>query len=200
MSRTYVIYKIKSLDPTVDYCYVGSTQNFTKRKCQHKSRCNVINKNSDSKLYNTMRENGGWINFEMTPIEEYKCDTPQQAHIREQYWIENIEEQKLNSIAAFIGLEPKEYKKEYKALNKYKIAEQNKEYRAVNKDKIAEYRAVNKDKIAQQRKEYRAVNKEKFADYQKEYRAVNKEKIAQQKKEYRLKMKMLKKENSLNVL
>jgi len=102
MSRKYIIYKIKSLDPKIDYCYIGSTQNFTKRKCKHKSMCNIINSITDTKLYNTMRENGGWDNFQMTPIEEYKCDTPQQARMREQFWINNIEEKKLNSYDAFI--------------------------------------------------------------------------------------------------
>ena len=102
MSRKYIIYKIKSLDPKIDYCYIGSTQNFTKRKCKHKSMCNTINSITDTKLYNTMRENGGWDNFQMTPIEEYKCDTPQQARMREQFWINNIEEKKLNSYDAFI--------------------------------------------------------------------------------------------------
>ena len=144
MSRTYVIYKIKSLDQTIDYCYVGSTQNFIKRKSQHKCVCNVIKEKNNTKLYNTMRENGGWDNFQMTPIEEYKCDTPQQAHIREQYWIENIEKNKLNSIKAFVTKEQK--------------LEQQKEYYSANKDKIADYQ-----------KEYKAVNKEKVADYQKEY-------------------------------
>jgi len=181
MSRTYVIYKIKSLDPKIDYCYVGSTQNFTKRKSKHKSCCNVINKTSDTKLYNTMRENGGWLNIEMTPIEEYKCDTPQQAHIREQYWIENIEESKLNSRNAFISGEQKtEYHKEYKAVNKEKIVEQNKEYRAVNKDKIAElrkeYKFKNRDKIAEQNKEYYFKNRDQKAEKNKEYYFKNRDK------------------------
>ena len=43
MSRTYIIYKITSLDPKIDYCYIGSTQNFTKRKIKHKSMCKTIN-------------------------------------------------------------------------------------------------------------------------------------------------------------
>ena len=212
MSRTYVIYKIKSLDPNIDYCYIGSTQNFTKRKCYHKNRCNLINKTSDTKLYDTMKENGGWNNWEMIPIEEYLCDTPLQARMREQYWIDEIEKNKLNSIKAFVTKEQKleqqkeyysvnkEKYEEYRAVNKKKILEQNKEYYSANKDKIAEknseYRAVNKEKIA----EYKAVNKEKFAEYDKKYKAINKEKIAEKNKEYRLKMKMLKKEISLNVL
>ena len=101
MSRTYIIYMITSLDPKIDYCYIGSTQNFTKRKIKHKSMCKTINSITDTKLYNTMRENGGWDNFQMTPIEEYLCDTPQEAHMREQFWINNIEH-KMNSYDAFI--------------------------------------------------------------------------------------------------
>ena len=103
MSRTYIIYKITSLDPKIDYCYIGSTQNFTKRKIKHKSMCNnASNSITNTKLYNTMRENGGWDNFQMTPIEKYECDTPLQAHMREQIWINNIEEKKMNSYDAFI--------------------------------------------------------------------------------------------------
>ena len=125
MSRTYVIYKIKSLDQKIDYCYVGSTQNFIKRKWNHKSRCNVINKKNDNKLYNTIRENGGWDNFEMTPIEEYLCDTPLQARMREQVLIDEIEKNKLNSINAFISVEDR--------LDH--IAKQQKEYYYKNRDK-----------------------------------------------------------------
>ena len=170
MSRTYVIYKIKSLDSTIDYCYVGSTQNFIKRKWNHKSRCNTMHKKSDNKLYHTMRENGGWDNFEMTPIEEYKCDTPQQAHIREQYWIENIEEGKLNSINAFISAEDRlaqavEYIKEYRFKNRDKIAEQYKEYYFKNRDQMAkkneEYYFKNRDQIQEQKKEYYFKNRDK---------------------------------------
>ena len=103
MSRTYIIYMITSLDPKIDYCYIGSTQNFTKRKIKHKSMCNnASNSITNTKLYNTMRENGGWDNFSMTRIEEYKCDTPIQARKREQFWINNIEEKKMNSYDAFI--------------------------------------------------------------------------------------------------
>jgi len=39
-----------------------------------------------------MGKNGGWNNWEMIPIEEYLCDTPLQARMREQFWINNIEE------------------------------------------------------------------------------------------------------------
>ena len=38
-----VIYKIVCNDENVDYLYIGSTTNFTKRKNCHKSCCNNIN-------------------------------------------------------------------------------------------------------------------------------------------------------------
>ena len=136
MSRKYIIYKIKSLDPNIDYCYIGSTQNFTKRKCKHKSMCNTINSITDTKLYNTMRENGGWDNFQMTPIEEYKCDTPQQARMREQFWINNIEEKKLNSYDAFIDDKKRN-----------KIAEQIAE-------QIVDFNFKNQDLMSQKEKDY----------------------------------------------
>ena len=51
-----------------------------------------------------MRENGGWDNFEMKPIEEYKCDGSLLVRIREQFWIDKIEEKKMNSNNAFMTL------------------------------------------------------------------------------------------------
>ena len=70
-------------------------------------------------MYDTIRNNDGWDNFKMTPIEEYKCDTPLHARMSEQYWIENIQENKLNNINAFITMEQRiEQKKEYYNANK----------------------------------------------------------------------------------
>ena len=50
-----VIYKIV----TGDDVYVGSTRDFDKRFCNHKSCIYNGNKNSTSKLYETIRANGG---------------------------------------------------------------------------------------------------------------------------------------------
>ena len=51
------------------------------------------------------------------------------------------------------------YQREYRRLNKDKMAEYKKEYHQVNKEKIAEkgraYRQVNKDKIAERGRAYR---------------------------------------------
>jgi hypothetical protein len=58
----YVFYKIISISDDIDLCYVGSTANWKERQRQHKSICN--NENSklyNSKIYKTIRENGGWV-------------------------------------------------------------------------------------------------------------------------------------------
>jgi len=78
--------------------YIGSTCNFDDRKRQHKSNCS--NEKCDRynlKLYQTIREYGGWDNWAMFPIEE---EIPlQELKEREQFYIDTLESS-LNSIAA----------------------------------------------------------------------------------------------------
>ena len=82
------IYKIICNDATVKDCYVGSTSNFTKRKCYHKSTCtNIKSKNYNYKVYKKIREYGGWDNWSMVEIEKYPCKDNIEATIRERHWI-----------------------------------------------------------------------------------------------------------------
>lgn len=79
----YIIYRIS----VADYTYIGSTKDFKQRKIEHKSACSNINsKSHNCKVYQIVRENGGWENCEIIPIEEYECENNIQAHIREEYW------------------------------------------------------------------------------------------------------------------
>ena len=55
----FIIYKIVCNDLDVKYTYVGSTKDFTKRKCLHKSNSNN-EKYGHKKLYSTMKANDGW--------------------------------------------------------------------------------------------------------------------------------------------
>lgn len=47
-------------------------------------------KNKDSKLYNTIRTNGGWDNWDMIEIEKCPCNDANEAHGRERYYIEQL--------------------------------------------------------------------------------------------------------------
>ena len=173
----YNIYKICCDD--CDYVYVGSTKAFRERKAQHKRTCsNEKERNYNLKLYQTIRNNGGWDNWRMTPIEEYECENFTQARIREEYW---RQEQKadLNMRKAFVSTT--EYKKEYRQQNKDKIKEWNKDYKDKHKDELKEHYYKNRDKIAEQKKEYYELNQDKL----KEYRDQNKDKKREYDKKYR---------------
>jgi len=126
---SYYIYKI-CCDDYPDYVYVGSTKSFRQRKTQHKHDCNIGN---TKKLYNTIRENGGWENWRMVILEDCGEITLTQARIKEEE-----HRVKLNANLNMIKCkgDKKEYDKEYYENNKEKISEYNKEYYEINKEEI----------------------------------------------------------------
>jgi len=133
-----VIYKIVCNDLTVTDLYVGSTTDFRKRKCAHKSRCDNANgSHYNLKIYTIIRANGGWSNWTMVEIEKYTtCLDGNEARARERYWLELLN---ANMNMVIPSRSKKEYKiinKEYKIINKDKIKEYNKEYNKANRDKI----------------------------------------------------------------
>jgi len=144
-----VIYKIFCKDLNITDIYIGSTTDFNKRKNQHKNDCNNENyRKYNIKLYQFIRNNGGWDNFEMIIVEEYSCNSKLEAEIKERYFIEELKSN-LNCII------PTRSKKEYYQDKKKIIKEVHKEYYLNNKEKIKEvqkeyykkYYENNKDKI-----------------------------------------------------
>tara|TARA_R110000803_G_scaffold50829_1_gene105379 strand:- start:525 stop:1244 length:720 start_codon:yes stop_codon:yes gene_type:complete len=86
-----VIYKIVCDDDNITDLYVGSTTEFVKRKYQHKNACNNQNNRCyNLKLYETIRENGGWENWRMIEVEKFPCNDKRQAECREEYWRKNL--------------------------------------------------------------------------------------------------------------
>ena len=144
-----IIYKIVCNDLNITDVYVGHTTNFIKRKAQHKSICNNPNSKSyNLKIYNTIRDNGGFDNWSMIEIEKFQdCNDINEACARERYWYELLNA-KLNTYC------PGRNVKEYQEINKDKIKEYIKEYKENNKDKMQEYSKEyyenNKDKIKKQ--------------------------------------------------
>jgi len=64
----YIIYRIFN-DNFPEMTYYGSTENFDNRKYSHKSACNnPTHHNHNYKLYNFIRENGGWGEWSMKPV------------------------------------------------------------------------------------------------------------------------------------
>lgn len=82
----YVIYKLYCLDNSTNLIYVGSTSNLAVRRCNH--RCltyNVKSKTYNSSLYSTIREHGGFENWDMVIVEELKNCAKIEALKREEF-------------------------------------------------------------------------------------------------------------------
>jgi len=163
-----VIYHFVCQDEMIKCSYVGSTTNFSKRKGQHKADCtNEIGKHYHYKVYQTIRENGGWSNWEMKPLEEFPCENKTQQMIREQYWIDQLKPE-MNCKASYLeGTKSEKVNAYYKA-NTETIKEQHKIYQKINSDKIKEqkkeYREANKDQIKERKKVYREANADKIKE------------------------------------
>lgn len=85
-----VIYEICNSDRSLKY--VGSTTNLVQRRAEHKYSAN--NPNSHHyfvNLYNVIRNNGGWENWSMKPVECYPCKNKTEAEIRERYWCDQLQ-------------------------------------------------------------------------------------------------------------
>ena len=182
MSKTGYIYKLVSNDIEIKDCYVGSTQNFRTRKCDHRKVCNSINyKQHNFYVYQFIRNNNGFDNWSMIQLEEYKFNIRNELNARERHWIEQLGATLNKCIPTRTR---QEWRKEYKEINIDKLKEQGKQYRNQNKDKLKaqkkQYKDLNKDKIREQGKEYKEKNKDKI----KQYRELNKDRIKDNIKQY----------------
>jgi hypothetical protein len=122
-----VIYKIVCNDLNIKECYVGHTTDFTRRKSEHKSDCNnEKRKKYNYKVYKTIRENGGWINWTMVEIEKYPCRDENEASAKERERFE-ILNSGLNTNV------PNRSGQEYYADNREEIAIQQRQYNTTHK-------------------------------------------------------------------
>ena len=152
-----IVYKLCCKDPNITDIYIGSTTNFTRRKCAHKNVCN--NENSKSynfNVYKFIRENGKWDNWDMIQVETVNAGNKRDLEMRERYHIETLKS----------------------SLNLQIPTQTKAEYYQNNKEHIAEYRQKNKESIAYTRAEYYQNNKEHIAEYGATYYQKNKESLA----------------------
>jgi len=158
-----VIYKICCKEPSITYEYYGHTTNKTKRKQQHKATCNNENdKGYNLKVYKTIRENGGWSNWDFVVIEEYPCGNVDEARLRERYWIE-LKQPIMNSMLRPI-LTEEEKKNKYEE-NREEIIEYQKKRYEEKREELIEYQ-----------KNHHNDNREEYIDYQKKYYQETKDK------------------------
>ena len=126
---TDIVYRITNLDD--GKAYVGSTSRKVRTRIQeHRSRSKRGTNNCECRYFN-------WDNIHVEEVEvpDIVIDN---ILIRETYVIMNTKNC-INKVLPYVSEdERKEYKKQYRELNKEKIAEQCKEYREINKEKITE--------------------------------------------------------------
>jgi len=138
-------YRIVCNDLDITDCYVGHTTNFAKRKYQHKTTCNNSNDaNYNFPIYQFIRDNGGWDNWDMILIEHCKCESSLDAKKKEREYMEQLK-------ATFNRNIPSRTEKEYREDTKEKKSERMKKYREDNRDKIREsaknYYEQNKEQV-----------------------------------------------------
>ena len=97
------------------------------------------------KLYQMIRDNGGFYMFKMIEVEKYPCKDKRRAERREDEIMKELKAS-MNTIKSFLTEEERK--------------EKEKQYYETNKEKIQEYYETNKECIKEYMKQYREDNKE----------------------------------------
>jgi hypothetical protein len=128
------IYKI--ITNINDDIYIGSTcePNLGRRLSQHKTDYKYY-LNGKKGIYATSFKILETGNYDIVLIENYPCETKDQLHARERYWIENMECVNKN----IPGRTVKEYCQNYYQKNKDYMNEQKRKWVSENRDKVNAY-------------------------------------------------------------
>ena len=174
------VYKI--ISNNIPDVYIGSTcePTLAKRLAKHKDGFKRWKKDS-ANTYASSYKLLGQEHYEIILIELYPCNSKDELHKRERYYIENTP----NCVNVIIPTRTdKEYNKIYREQNKDIIKDKSKAYREANKDVLNDkhkiYYEANKDKI----KAHYDANKDVIKGKKKIYREQNKDKIKARKKAY----------------
>ena len=168
-----VIYKICCKDLEIKECYVGQTTNLVQRRNKHKSNCNnEASKRYNLKVYQFIRENGSWDNWDVIEVDKCPCLDFEEACKIERYYIETLNATLNKNI-------PARTQKEYREDNKQSIAEKKKKSYYDNIDYIKEQRKIYRDNVKdiinEKAKDYRENNRDIIKNKAKEYYKKNKE-------------------------
>ena len=191
--KDYIIYKIYCKNKEITDEYYGHTSAFRERKYMHKGSCNNEHcKGYNQEKYKIIRDNGGWDNWIMSPIEELKNCSLINAKIREQFHID-LNKSKMNQLKAYITEEQKiernkKIQKEYYEIHKEEILEKVKNYYEIHKEEKIQYHKnyyeTNKEEIVERSKINYDTNKEVILQKQKEHYEIHKQEILERQHIY----------------
>ena len=140
--ETTHIYKIICKDENVKEFYIGSTHNLTARINNHKSN----SKKSNVKLYKYIRDNGGWLNFNLIILETFDCESKNRDK-------ESKEEEYIRTFNPTLNINHskrshKEYYNDNKEIILKKLKENStEEYKKKKRLYAEKYRKENQDKV-----------------------------------------------------
>ena len=179
-------YKIVCKDLNIKDCYVGHTTDFTKRKNHHKRNCyNQNSKNFTNYVYQFIRENGGWDNFDMVIVKIQECENSLEARRIEREFVEQLQAT-LNKYVPYKSEDEKaeekkefdrQYYKNHKEEMNTKSRQRYEEHKEEEKEKRKQRYENNKETVLEQNKKWRDEHKEEQKEYFKNHREKNKEKI-----------------------
>jgi hypothetical protein len=182
-----IIYKICCNDETIKACYVGHTTNFKQRKIEHKyACCNSNSKSYNTKIYEFIRNNGGFENWKFVEIEKYPCNSKQEAQMRENYWYFTLAAV-LNTIAPSLDLEKQKIRETRKRVIeqlKRKFADKRGAIKAERQKYLEENSEQIKEHKKQKAREYAAKNRELINEKTRAYNQKTKERRAELAKKY----------------
>jgi hypothetical protein len=154
-----IIYKLARRDGAGE-CYVGSTCSLRQRRYMHKHVCTVPDsQHHHMRLYEHIRSNGGWDEWDCVPLEEHPCENKTQLHIRERHWVDTLRPSLNTRAPAALALAGGQaaYDAERYAANREAVLAQKAEYYAANRErlaaKMADYYAANRERLLARSKE-----------------------------------------------
>ena len=203
-----VIYQIECKNPNITKTYGGHSTNLIKRRQHHKDHCNnTQDPKHNFYVYQFIRANGGWENWQVVWQYNYPCKNIDEAKLEERHFIKNNSCELNSNIPIILEEEKKDYQKdyqkEYRAKKKEDETEDEKnkrlakerQYRA--KKKAEETEEEEKERLEKARKKY----KEKYSEKNKVENLTEEQKAKKKEKNrlYREKQKLLK-QNKLVVI
>jgi len=177
----YSIYKIEHRT-NPELVYVGSTKNFKVRKKDHKCQSQT----SNIKVYQMIREHGGWEQFDMIELNQVECT---QLEAREEEDRVRIElNARMNTLSAVLDIENRNKKiQEYHQSHREEIKQRHqKNYQEHREERIQqskEYRQEHHEERKQKDRQYYQAHREKYNQQSKEYQQSHREQIKQKKQE-----------------
>jgi hypothetical protein len=140
-----IIYKIVCKNEDVKDIYVGSTTRFNERRREHKKYCiNEKYKKHNYKVYQMIRANGGWDNWNMEEVIKQPCKDSDEAHALERYYYELLN-------CTMNTLVPGRTNEEYRQINKDKMKQYQNEYRQQQREHKANLQNINHIKYKQEK-------------------------------------------------